>query len=155
MRRVVMILALTGLVAGMAFPAAAADLDAPKPGARVVITADVELPEPFLGTFTARGAAAARGVVCPTGTLQGEITALPAPPYDFTVRHTFTCADGSGTFAIDLSVWLFPSGRTLFVWSAAGGTGDYVGLSGSGAGFGKPIVPGDSIRDRYRGFVTG
>ncbi|MCP3977434.1 MAG: hypothetical protein GY720_23335 [bacterium] len=159
MRRFLVIVALAGLLGGMSVPVAAGADDVVAGdsvrGARVVITADVSLPEPFEGPFTARGAAVRRGIVCPSGDLEGVVSGPGGPFYDFTVRHDFTCADGTGMFSIDLWVRLFDSGRTLFVWSVAGGTDAYVDLSGRGFGFGRPFASDDGIRDRYVGRVAG
>ncbi len=153
MKRIMVTLALAALFAAIAAPASARGVERHHGarGAAVVIVADVSLPEPFEGPFDARGAAVRRGIVCPSGDLVGTVTGPSTSFYDFTVQHDFTCDDGSGTFSIDLRVRLFDTGRTFFVWTVAGGTDAYAGLTGSGFGIGIPGTPDENIIDRYFG----
>ena len=152
MKRLLMITVMAGMIAAVVAPVGTAE--ARPRSAPVVIVADVSLPEPFEGPFEAQGPAVRRGMVCPAGELEGVVSGPGGPFYDFTVRHDFTCDDGTGTFSIDLWVRLFDSGETLFAWSVADGTGDYVDLSGSGLGIGIPGTFGENIVDYYLGRVS-
>ena len=91
MRRIWTVLALIALFAGMTASAAFGS-EAPAEGrpARLVMTVDFPTPdpgEPLVGEFRARGAAAAEGIICRTGTVaigdvvpDGPLCALPFAP---------------------------------------------------------------------------
>ena len=147
MRRLFIILALVGLVSAMSVPVVHGQEAGLGRAARVVITTDWA-PDLSAATFSARGAAVRRGLVCPAGTVVFSDVGDGGPHFDFSVTHTFTCGDGSGTFDFRLWVRLL-DGPTIFVWSATGGTGDYTELDGRGIGFGRTV--GDLFRDRYLG----
>jgi len=109
-------------------------------------------------TFTATGPAVTAGDVCPSGTvsdLNVTQTGSGQGPYSsFDVLKEFDCADGSGTFNLDLKVKLEnASGNTTATWQVAGGTGNYANLQGNGALVGTAIVQGTSIFDVYDGKV--
>jgi hypothetical protein len=102
------------------------------------ITTTITFPEggePF-GAFTANEP------LCPSGTfvdkqLGGGGAFRNGPFYHaFSVRKTFTCDDGSGTFTILFHPQFNPATSTSCEeagpFSVVGGTGDYVTLSGHG-----------------------
>jgi len=101
------------------------------------ITTSITFPEggPPFGTFTATEP------LCPSGTFvdaQLGGGGSPVSPFyhAFSVRKTFTCDDGSGTFTILFHPQFNPSTSTSCEeagpFSVVGGTGDYVTLSGHG-----------------------
>lgn len=53
--------------------------------------------------------------------------------------NVFSCADGSGTFTVKLSVILYPDFTSAYEWIVTDGTGDYTRLEGEGEGVGTPI----------------
>lgn len=124
-----LVLGLTAVSAATASPPAAAS-----------ITTSIVFPEqgePF-GTFTATEP------LCPSGTFVDEFVAgggafnanAPAPYHAVTVRKTFTCANGSGTFTILFHPQLNP-GRSSACeesgpFAVVGGTGVFATLSGHG-----------------------
>jgi hypothetical protein len=66
----------------------------------------------------------------------------------------FACADGSGTFDIDMNVKLEnATGNTTANWNVAGGTGVYANLKDNGSLVCTAIVQGTSILDVYDGQV--
>jgi|SRR5918995_4346062 hypothetical protein len=102
------------------------------------ITTDITFPEegePF-GTFTALEP------LCPSGTFVDEFVggggAFVSGVFyrGFTVRKTFTCDDGSGTFTILFHPQFSPatpaSCEEAGPFSVVGGTGDYARLRGHG-----------------------
>ena len=118
--------------------------------------------EEFVGTsgetFYASGSAVAAGVMCATGTVDDLSVAVSGPPAGsfriLKVHKRFYCADGSGTFDVNLNVRLdLTTNETTARWSVIEGTGDYAGLDGNGSLVGTPIIPGTSIHDVYDGRV--
>jgi hypothetical protein len=116
----------------------------------VTLTGTLVFPEspPATGTFTATGP------ICPSGTIQELGGLFVGWQSDrlarIGVRHEFTCADGSGSFVLQLTVRLnFEDGTTDFRWSVLSGSGDYAKLHGTGTGTGAPIAGG--IVDTYTG----
>ena len=100
------------------------------------IITDVTFPEqgaPF-GTFTATAP------LCPSGTFVDQFVAAGGFPsghaHAVTVRKTFTCADGSGTFTVLFHPQLTqatPSGcEEAGPFAVVGGTGAYAKLRGHG-----------------------
>jgi hypothetical protein len=103
------------------------------------ITTDITFPEggePF-GTFTALDP------LCSSGTFVDEFVGGGGAfrsgsvfYHAFTVRKTFTCDDGSGTFTILFHPQFSPvtaaSCEEAGPFSVVGGTGDYVRLRGNG-----------------------
>lgn len=101
------------------------------------------------GTFTATG-----DVICPSGTIENVGTLFvgfqSGRAAQILARHEFTCADGSGSFVLQLTAALdFEDGTSEFGWSVLKGTGDYSKLHGTGAGTGGPIAGG--VHDDYSG----
>ena len=109
-------------------------------------------------TFNASGPAVNNTIICPSGTVsdvnvsQSGSTQGAFSNYD--VLKKFDCADGSGTFEIELKVKLEnATGNTTASWQLANGTGNYANLSGEGTLVGTAIVQGTSIFDVYDGKV--
>jgi hypothetical protein len=144
-RRLVIVIASLTLVV-VAAPATAATPPTP-----VTITGTVIFPEsgPATGTFTASAP------LCPSGTIEvlgGVFVGFQSNQFArIGVRQLFTCNDGSGSFVLQLTVRLDPTGTTTFRWSVLSGTGDYAKLHGTGTGTGAPIQ--DGIVDTYTGTV--
>jgi hypothetical protein len=99
------------------------------------------------GSFTASASAMDAGVVCDEGTINTITISKDPPsnrfpaggedsdPYWATEEHTLTCADGSGTIVVGMSVYQsqLTAGYLLFgEWIVVSGTGDYERVSGSG-----------------------
>lgn len=106
--------------------------------------------------FIASGPAVDEGLLCPTGTESELSVRVAGPPEgDFRILRVvkqFVCADGSGTFDVNLVVRLdLESSYTTARWNIIGGTGDYAGLHGSGELTGIPQNPGVTILDIYDG----
>lgn len=130
MRRLV--LALGFVVLPLAFaPAAGAT-----PPTALTIAERVDL-------STGQGTFVAAGPLCASGTTAGELRALggflhggfakEAPMIALTVLNTFTCADGSGTFTVQLhNQGAFTSTTLSGPWAIIGGTGAYSTLHGVG-----------------------
>lgn len=125
-RRGSLLLALTVCLVVAGAPAASAQT--------ATITTDITFPEegePF-GTFTATAP------LCPSGTFLDEFVGGGggSQAHAVTVRKTFTCADGSGTFTILFHPQGTPStpGGCLEAgpFAVVGGTGDYAKLRGHG-----------------------
>src|SRR5215213_4553476 len=130
-RRALALLVAVGCVALAAAPSAQAQ----EPS----IVTDITFPEegaPF-GTFTASEP------LCPSGTFVDEFVggggSFRSGRVDYgatTVRKTFTCADGSGTFTILFHPQLTPATPAGCAqagpFAVIGGTGDYAQLRGHG-----------------------
>lgn len=116
-----------------------------------IITTDGE-------TFNASGPAVNNNVVCTTGTVSdGNVSqsgSTQGAYSHFDVLKKFDCADGSGTFDIELKVKLEnATGNTTASWKLANGTGNYANINGEGNLVGTAIVQGTSIFDVYDGKV--
>ena len=102
------------------------------------------------GTFTTSGAG-----LCPSGTTTDREFATgfqSGSRVNFHVLKTFTCADGSGTFAAELQARLiFGAPADSFTWSILSGTGAYTNLRGSGSGVGDQLPT--EIVDHFTGAV--
>ncbi|MGZ8761132.1 MAG: hypothetical protein ACXWXV_11270 [Aeromicrobium sp.] len=103
----------------------------------VTITSAMSAATPFnIGTFTASGDAVASDRVCPSGSVID--TALVRSASDqgrLTVRKTFRCDDGTGTFTVRLQIHQYLEAQTeTFRWFVIGGTGAYKNLRGAGGG---------------------
>jgi hypothetical protein len=106
------------------------------------------------GTFTTSGAG-----LCASGTTTDDsLGKLFATGYqsgthvNFHDLKTFTCDDGSGTFAALLQVrYVFDAPATTFSWVIMSGTGDYTKLHGTGNGIGSQL-PGE-VDDTFTGAV--
>jgi hypothetical protein len=104
------------------------------------------------GTFTAEG-----GVVCGSGTTDDDVVVRGGRrTVTFHVRKTFTCADGSGTFVVQIQARLQPCDATNSGnWVFVDGTGAYEGLRGAGSLVGT-YAPGDSCTaDRVDDHLVG
>jgi hypothetical protein len=113
------------------------------------IITDITFPEegePF-GTFTATDP------LCPSGTFVDEFVGGGGAFHSghvfyhaSTVRKTFTCADGSGTFTILFHPQFSPATpaecEEAGPFSVVGGTGDYAKLRGSGGFCVAPLASG-------------
>jgi hypothetical protein len=145
MRRLVL------LVTSVLVLAAAAPVQA-TPSTPVSITGTIVFTPtpPATGTFTSTLAG------CPEGTIEelgGVFAGFQSNRFArIGVRHLFTCANGTGSFVLQLTVRLdFETGTTEFQWTVLSGTGDYATLHGVGTGTGAPIPGG--IVDSYTGVV--
>jgi hypothetical protein len=101
------------------------------------------------GTFVADG------VVCPDGTTSD--VAFTTGGGNVAIYHsdkTFVCADGSGTFTIQLTASRYAGvPGTTGTWKVATGTGAYESLKGSGKLVGTDL-PGGGITDVFTGKVS-
>jgi hypothetical protein len=110
------------------------------------------------GTFTAQGAG-----LCESGTTtaDGVSVSVDGRRLVFDVRTTFTCADGSGTWAVHIVATVEPCDAFDYgTWDVTGGTGAYRRLRATGQLVGTYMLgsstPSDScnadgIVDHYRG----
>ena len=108
------------------------------------------------GTFTASGEG-----LCSSGTTSqpdGVEVVERRRTLTFVLDKVFTCADGSGTFTLQLRAWWLPCAPSnRGVWRVTGGTGDYSSLSGSGQLIGTyfPAACEDGgVEDVYSGHVS-
>jgi hypothetical protein len=144
MRKLVLVLAAVGLLV-LPSPTPAATKPTP-----VTITGIIIFPAsgPATGTFTATGPICSSGTILELAGIFAGFQSNRAA--QILVRHQFTCADGSGSFVLQLTVRLeFQNFTTDFTWSVQSGTGDYAKLHGTGSGTGAPIPGG--IVDTYTG----
>jgi len=113
---------------------------------------------PNFGDFTATGAAADNGMICPGGTFVDTGIRFAGfqsvrGTVQLQVNKTFTCDDGSGTFDMKMQIHAnFDTGIESFTWVATGGTGAYSRLHGSGTGSTVPNPPIGNI-NTFAGFV--
>ncbi len=151
MRRTVTLLcSVIVLLATTAAPAAAA------PTPQVKITSDMFYTPPYnSGTFVASGPRLCEkgGVIdlgYSTAYADGDVQVIIVP-------KTFTCADGSGTFVVTLTVLQNVSqGSEVFLWNITGGTGRYCGLQGGGIGTTQMgDWPDGPVTNYYTGAVRG
>jgi hypothetical protein len=114
------------------------------------------------GDFDATGAAVDDGTVCASGTVDDTRIILAGfqsnSRIQIPVWKTFTCDDDSGTFFVRIQVHLdLATSTETFSWVIQGGTGDYVGLRGSGQG--TTVSDGSDPQtgnfNTYEGFVVG
>jgi hypothetical protein len=101
------------------------------PATTVTITTHVDFSGP-----TAQGTFIASPPLCASGSFIDDVLSIigsgQPPVFTALVRRTFTCADGSGTFALQVSV-KFPREATGSVeWSVFSGIGAYTALHGTG-----------------------
>jgi hypothetical protein len=139
--------AVLALGAFAAFGAAAAHATSPQDAVITVQTAGASDTGPA-GPFTATGP------IC----LSGQTETLFRSAHGFErgfggqirVGKRFTCDDGSGTFDLLLEVSVrFDPVTITYHWVAAGGTGAYADLHGTGTGTGTPTD--DFLLDIYTG----
>jgi hypothetical protein len=138
------------LVISAALLVVVAPTGAATPPTPVTITGTILFPAsgPATGTFTATGPICSAGTILELGGVFAGFQSNRAA--QILVRHRFTCADGSGSFVLQLTVRLdFQTFTTDFTWSVLSGTGDYAKLHGTGTGTGAPIPGG--IVDTYTG----
>jgi hypothetical protein len=112
-----------------------------------VITSDGE-------PFNASGPAVDNNLICPSGTVSDVNVSQSGSSQGafshFDVLKKFDCADGSGTFDIEMKVKLEDAtGNTTASWKLVSGSGNYANLSGEGKLVGTAIVQGTSIFDVY------
>ena len=110
------------------------------------------------GTFTAQGAG-----LCVSGTTTTDSVSvtLDGRRLIFDVRVTFTCADGSGTWAVHIVAAVEPCDAFDYgTWEVTGGTGAYRRLRATGQLVGTYMLgssaltdscSADGIVDHYRG----
>jgi hypothetical protein len=137
--------ALAGVTVAALAGAGSALATTPTPVTIEVITAS-----PEGGTFTTSG-----GGLCPGGTTTdqefgtGGQSGFQANFHDL---KTFTCADGSGTFTVNVQAQLiFGAPTDSFTWNILSGTGAYANLRGSGTGVGEELPT--AIDDHFVGGV--
>lgn len=139
--------ALAGVAAGALAGTGSALATTPTPVTIEVITVFATYPP---GTFTTSGAG-----LCPSGTTTDQEFATGGQSgfhINFHDLKTFTCADGSGTFTVDVQAQLiFGAPADSFTWNILSGTGAYTNLRGSGNGVGDQLPTG--IDDHFAGAV--
>lgn len=93
---------------------------------------------PYTGTFIASGPAVDAGLICSAGDVVDDSN--PAVGWQsgviikLVVHKHFYCADGSGSFEMNMNVLLFmPASRTSAQWIIVGGDGAYGSLIGNGS----------------------
>ena len=88
------------------------------------------------GTFEASGPAVEAGMICPQGDVYDtEYRSAGSESKRFLnlfVHKLFVCADGSGTFEMDLNVKIYSPPRTTGTWRIVEGEGAYARLHGNG-----------------------
>ena len=88
------------------------------------------------GTFEASGPAVEAGIICPQGDVYDtEYRSAGNQDKRFInlyVHKLFVCADGSGSFEMDLNVRIFSPPRTIGTWRIVEGDGAYARLHGNG-----------------------
>lgn len=132
MRRIMVLGAALGLLMTTWSPAAATTAGRPM---GVTFTSPMSHATPFnTGTFTTGGSAVTSNRLCPSGSVLD--TALTWSGSDrLTVRKTFRCDDGSGTFSVRLQIRQDLAAQTeTFRWLVLSGTGAYRNLRGAGGG---------------------
>ena len=142
-----LILATIVALVGFVVPAAASS------PVNVKITSPME----FLGdtgTFEASGPAVEAGLICPEGTVHDtEYRSRGSDSKRFInlfVHKVFVCADGSGSFEMDLNLRIFSPPRTKGTWRIVDGDGAYARLHGNGKLTAGPAA-GNIVIDLYRG----
>ena len=88
------------------------------------------------GTFEASGPAVDAGAICPSGDVY-DLSYRAAGYQSKTqlnlfVHKLFVCADGTGTFEMDLNVRIVFSQETTAKWRVVAGDGPYTDLHGNG-----------------------
>ena len=116
---------------------------------RTNLNTPVTCPDPF----QAFGPAVTTGFLCGTGEVYADPYAWPPPPSGVTIIKRFTCADGSGAFAVALTVWLGPNGATRGLWHVFEGTRSYSDLIGSGSLSGSYDPYTNTVLDIYKGRI--
>ncbi len=87
------------------------------------------------GTFTTQGSVVDAGLVCPGGSYSMNDFDSDMESQTASWMGVYVCDDESGSFTLDVTTRFTP-GETLYhlgEWSVLGGTGNYLGLSGSGS----------------------
>lgn len=107
------------------------------------------------GTFEASGLAVEAGLICPAGEVYDKFKLVAGTRsgilQNLMIHKTFVCADGSGTFEMDLKVHLvFEPYKDATQWVVTGGDGAYARLRGAGGLYGIP-VDSDHVLDIYSG----
>lgn len=129
---------------------------AASPQLNIKIVADTVFTDPpMIGTFQASGQAVDAGLVCPAGVihdLQGKATGAGEQGINFHVTKEFICADGSGSFIIQLEARVDYKGDNGN-WVLKGGSGAYADLHGSGSLVGIYYEDGSGIQDIFTGKV--
>jgi hypothetical protein len=85
-------------------------------------------------TFTAEGPAVDAGQMCPSGTIEFSEDLPPHRRAEWRWRDRYTCDDGSGSFIVDVEVFV-SSGTAMSMWQSGRlveGTGDLADLGGGG-----------------------
>jgi hypothetical protein len=88
------------------------------------------------GTFEASGPAVEAGIICPRGDVYDTIYSSAGPEskrfINLFVHKLFVCADGSGSFEMDLNLKIYSPPRTMGTWRVVEGEGAYARLHGNG-----------------------
>jgi hypothetical protein len=151
--------AVAVLVAMLALMAVVAPVAAGSPQQVTIISHVIFNPDgPNYGDFVTSGEATDSGLICPSGTFVD--TNIRFAGYqsgrgivELQVDKVFTCADGTGTFLVKLQIQAnFDTGIESFSWVAAGDTGAYGALRGSGSGSTVPNPPTGNI-NTYAGLL--
>jgi hypothetical protein len=119
----------------------------------------IEVPTIFaepVSFFAAYGEAVDNGLVCASGTVQDAkyIAAgrRDGGHWNFRVEKVFECADGSGSFVVNLKAHVyFDPYSDVGTWNVLQGTGAYAKMNGNGALSGTPLDGG--VLDIYTGVI--
>jgi len=142
---------LAVLVAGVSVVLVATSVMAVPP-LGVEFTVVTNLPVVGSAPFVATGSAVSLGFFWALGNVTTGPFNWPPPPSGVTMVKYFVCDDGSGTFDLELRVWLDSStGNTKGIWKVIGGTGHYALLKGSGKLIGTYDAVTSTVTDVYSG----
>jgi hypothetical protein len=106
------------------------------------------------GTFEASGPAVEAGLICPEGNVYDTKYRSPGSDskrfINLFVHKLFVCADGSGSFEMDLNLRIFSPPKTKGTWRIVDGEGAYARLHGNGK-LSAHRADEDTVIDLYNG----
>jgi hypothetical protein len=124
-----LILAMIAALVGSVVPAAASSPVNVKITSAMVFLGNT-------GTFEVSGPAVEAGLICPEGNVYDtKYRSAGSDSKRFInlfVHKLFVCADGSGSFEMDLNLRIFSPPRTKGTWRIVDGDGAYARLHGNG-----------------------
>jgi hypothetical protein len=141
------ILAMIAALVGWVVPAAASSPVKVKITSAMVFLGNT-------GTFEASGPAVEAGLICPAGNVYDTKYRSPGSDskrfINLFVHKLFVCADGSGSFEMDLNLRIFSPPRTKGTWRIVDGDGAYARLHGNGK-LSAYRADEDTVIDLYNG----